>query len=344
MKALLLAAGLGSRLRPFTLRRPKPLIPVANAPVIEYNLRLLKAHGLKEVAINVHYLPGAIRSYLGDGSRFGMSIRYSHEEEILGTGGGIRRLKSFLGANTFLVVNSDILCDVDLTAAVERHRERGAVATMVLTGEASTERYGAVEYDVRGRIVQLAGRVQTPPETSGPVSSGVFTGIHIMEPRVFDYLPAQPTSHINTDAYPKMITGGEPIFADPQVRVWRDIGTPEELLKANLDLLAGKLVCSRYSPLMEEGIAQPDPAERIFVHRNVEIGAGAELIAPVLVAAGCRIGERASLGPAVVVGEGCVIGHDSSVSESVLLSGARVEGNATIRRAIVDDAESVSLA
>jgi len=327
MRALLLAAGYGVRLRPFTEHTPKPLLPVLNVPIIEYGLRLLRAHGIAEIAVNLHYLGEQVEEHLGDGSRFGVSIRYSWEPEILGTGGGIKRVADFLGGGTFLVMNADTLCDCDLTAAVARHRERGGIATMLVRDDPRVAQFGAVEYDARGRIVQIAGKVEDPPPCEGRLARALFTGVHIMEPRALDYIPDGRRVCVNEVAYPAMLARGEAVFADVVTGYWSDLGDPRRLVEANLDLLYRKATLSYFDPL---------GSDAILLGHGVLLRGTAVLRPPTLVGAGCRIADGAVVGPGAVLGRDCKIGEAAHIEESLLLPGTEAPPGTRYCRVIAD--------
>jgi len=237
MKAMILAAGLGTRLRPLTDHLPKPLLPIDGRPLIEYTLLLLRKYGLIDVVINLHYQGEKIREALGNGSRLGMKIRYSEEPQILGTGGGIKNVQSFFSEEPFLVINSDILVDVDLNRVIETHRRAGAAATLVLREDPDVEKWGAVGVDSQHRIRQLLGK----PEWAGEaLSKKMFTGIHVMGPRVLSHIPAGRFSNI-VDAYIEMARTGERLIGHGCSDYWMDIGTPDRYRAAQEDLKARRV-------------------------------------------------------------------------------------------------------
>ncbi|HUK56764.1 MAG TPA: NDP-sugar synthase [Nitrospiria bacterium] len=245
MQAMILAAGLGTRLRPLTNHLPKPLLPLDEKPLIEYTLHLLRQYGLTDVIINLHYHGDKIMRALGNGSRWGMKIRYSEEPQILGTGGGIKKMARFLSNEPFLVINSDILVEIRLDRVIEFHRRENAAATLVLREDPEVDSWGAVGIDPHNRIRQLLGK---PEWTGKTLSKRMFAGIHIMDPRVLSYIPDQGFSTI-IDAYGKMLEKGEPLLGHVFEDYWMDIGTPERYRHAQDDLKAGRLRLS----YMQEG-------------------------------------------------------------------------------------------
>jgi NDP-sugar pyrophosphorylase family protein len=235
MKAVVLSAGFGTRLRPLTNHIPKPLLPVGDRPLILYNLMLLKKYGITEVAINLHYHGEKIREALKDGRDLGMQILYSEEPEILGTGGGIKKVSRFLSDGTFLVINGDILVDINLDKVVEFHRLKKATATMVLREDPEVERYGKIEIDSKSRIRRFLGQ---PAWQGEKLAAYMFTGVHVLEPRIMEYIPSRGFSPV-TDAYLAMLKKDEKLFGYPMKGYWRDLGTPESYQQAKDEINKG---------------------------------------------------------------------------------------------------------
>lgn len=237
MKAMILAAGLGTRLRPLTDSTPKPLLPVSGTPMIVWNLLLLKRHGIRDVIINLHHLGTMISQALGDGRTLGMRIVYSHEPVILGTGGGIKQAEPYFHGEPILVLNGDTLFELDLDALMAFHREREAAATLVLRKDPEAARWGLVEVTDRAEVVRITGRGRT--ETA-PASARMFAGIHILHPRLLRYLPAGKECSI-IDAYVQGIQEGERILGYDFDGFWSDVGTPERYAQVEQDAAAGRL-------------------------------------------------------------------------------------------------------
>jgi NDP-sugar pyrophosphorylase family protein len=235
MKAIVLAAGFGTRLRPLTNNTPKPLLPVGHRPLIQYSLLLLRKYGITEVVINLHYQGKKIQQALGDGRTLGMQIRYSEEPEILGTGGGMKKASRFLSDETFLAINGDILVDINLDKVVEFHRWKRSAATLVLRKDPEVESYGTIEIDSKSRIRRF---LRQPDWQGERLSPYMFTGIHVLEPIIFKYIPDQGFSPI-TEAYRTMLKRDERLFGYPMKGYWRDLGTPQSYRQAKADLKKG---------------------------------------------------------------------------------------------------------
>jgi len=244
MRAMILAAGFGTRLRPLTDRTPKPLVPVAGFPMIAYPLTLLRAAGIKEVVINLHHLGEQIREALGDGSRYGVSIEYSVEDPILDTGGAIRKARSFLDRGTFVVLNSDMICDLDLSEAIAHHRRHGALATMVLRPDPEAARYGVIEIDAETRIRRFLGR---PEHVEGPLTPLMFSGIHVFEPAVFDYM-AEGHFSITRQTYPAMLEKNSPLYGYVFRGYWRVVDTHDGLAAGREEIEGGGVLASGHDP------------------------------------------------------------------------------------------------
>jgi mannose-1-phosphate guanylyltransferase len=301
MRGMLLCAGLGTRLRPLTERLPKPLVPVLNRPMLLYNLTLLREAGVTELVVNLHHLGRLVREALGDGSALGMAIRYSEEPILLGTGGGVRAVRDFLGEGTCIVANGDTLCEADLGGALARHRERGAIATLILHPHDQAEAFGAVRIEADGRVASIGEVVARAGAEAS--DAHLFAGVHILEPAFLTHLSDESPSCIIRTAYRRLIESGAPIYGDPAARRWHDCGTVARLLDATIDLLRHP-----------ESFAHAPRA----AHHETEAGPGARVEGPVLFGPGTRVGADACVGPDVVLG-----------------AGARVEPGARVRRAIV---------
>ncbi|MBH0208347.1 MAG: NDP-sugar synthase, partial [Nitrospira sp.] len=236
-KAMILAAGLGTRLRPLTNTIPKPLLPIAGTPLIVWNLLLLKRHGFHQVVINLHYLGPMIEQALGDGSKFGMRIIYSHEPVILGTGGGIKKAEPYFSGEPVLILNADTLVELDLEALWDFHRSRGAVATLVLREDPEADRWGVVEVGEQDRILRITGRGVREAAT---IARRMFAGIHILHPRLLQQVPKGVASSI-IDPYVAAIERGEPVLGYDLRGYWSDIGTPERYTHAEQDARSGRI-------------------------------------------------------------------------------------------------------
>ena len=236
-RAMILAAGFGTRLRPITHEIPKPMVTVGPDPLIVRTIRQLGRAGIREVVVNLHHLGHRIREALGDGSELGVHLIYSEEGEILGSGGGIKLAEPHLTQGTFIVVNGDVLMDVDYAAVLAFHRQKDALATMVLRPDPDPDEWGAIEIDAEQRIRQFVHKL---PPVDVPLRKLMFTGVHVLEPAVFDYLPTTFSS-INDVFYPRAISEGRAIYGYVHEGYWSDVGTLERLEEARRDAEAGRI-------------------------------------------------------------------------------------------------------
>ncbi len=245
MRAMVLAAGLGTRLRPLTDDRPKGLVEVGGRPLIAYNLELLRRFGVTDVVINLHHHGAALRNALGDGSAFGLRIDYSPEDPLLDTGGGIKHAEARLAGDDFLVLNADTIVDLPLDRLIASHRARRAAATLVLRNDPEQERYGVIEVDAEHRIRRFLGQ---PPAVAEPVRPYMFAGVHVMSPEVFRFMPAGGAFSMTHDIYPAMLAAGAALYGFPFDGFWRVIDTPADLGRAAGELATAPLAYLTTAP------------------------------------------------------------------------------------------------
>jgi mannose-1-phosphate guanylyltransferase len=327
MRAMILAAGLGTRLRPLTYVMPKPVAPVLNRPIVAWIADLIAGHGFREVITNVSYLPEQIREVLGDGLDFGLEVTYSEESEPLGTAGGVGKVRDFLSeTDSFLIISGDALTDIDLAgmrSAHEANVERGAIATLATKRVEDTTQFGVAITDDEGRVQGF----QEKPEPAEALSDLANCGIYMFRKEIFDHFPPpdqkspagdddQPPGFVDwaMDVFPSLLDGDIPFFSHEIDAYWNDIGSVGEFVQGNLDALAGVV-----------GIEPPAPQ----VSKGIYAGGGSDLdgvrvSAPVLIGTGSQVGEGASLHGPVVVGDGCDLGAGAMLRECVVLPGARV--------------------
>jgi NDP-sugar pyrophosphorylase family protein len=298
MKAMVLAAGLGLRMRPLSSLRAKPVLPVLNRPLLHWTLDLLARHGVSDVVINTHHRAASVRRAVGDGSAFGLRVVFSHERRILGTGGGPRRVRDFLGDEPFLLVNGDAFFDFDLSELVARHRASGSQVTLALRPNPDPKTYGPVVTGPNGRIVSILGR---PRGAAGTVS--LFAGVHVLDPALLDRLPRGASDSVR-DLYVPLLAEGARLLGVRVKGAWSDLGTPALYLKAQTSLLAA------------------GGASRSLVDPSTLISPGARIVGSVI-GAGCRVGPGASV-IGSVLWERALVGERARVRGSILTSGARV--------------------
>lgn len=237
---MLFAAGLGTRLRPLTDHLPKCLVPVNGRPMIEYPLMLLRHYGVREIVVNVHHHADQVEAYLGNGARFDVDVAYSRESVLLDTGGGLLGARSFLDQDTFVIINSDVLIDLKLDEALRFHSQRRAAATLVLRKDRRAASYGALWTDTEG-VIQRFLHHEAPGRPSGELEQYMFTGVHVVEPGIFEYMESSKPFSITRTTYPRMLAASERLCGFPFHGAWQDLGTRERLRSTASKLRNGDL-------------------------------------------------------------------------------------------------------
>jgi mannose-1-phosphate guanylyltransferase len=314
-----MAAGMGTRLSPITDHMPKPLVPVANRPALEHLLRRLPAAGVTEVAINLHHYGDAVRAAFGDGSRLGLEIRWSYEPELLGTAGGAGPVAGFLRetGEPFLVLSGDGLHAIDLAALVRRHREAEAIGTLTVLEIDDPSRFGVCVLDDAGVITAF----QEKPALADARSRWASCGVYCFEPRVLDRLPAGRFCDWARDVLPAMLADGDRLAAYRTDAYWSDIGTVEDLLRANLDCVSGAL-----------GLA-----DGAGISPSAEIDPSADIQGPVAIGPGASVGPDARITGPVAIGAGARVGAGSALRDAVVLPRSSVAPGAIVLGGIVGD-------
>jgi mannose-1-phosphate guanylyltransferase/mannose-1-phosphate guanylyltransferase/phosphomannomutase len=312
---MVLAAGLGTRLRPLTYEITKPMVPVLDRPVMEHILDLLDRHSFESVIANLHYFPDSIREYFGD------RLSYRFEEELLGTAGGVRACAEFFGEEPFLVISGDALTDIDLTALAARHREAGGIATLAVKKVPDTREYGVVLHDREGRVTGF----QEKPAPEEALSDLGNCGIYVFDPRIFDYFPERPFVDWAKDVFPVLLENDVPFHIHEVREYWNDVGSLAELRQGTFDALYGELrlqlageevapgvVAAGLSPLRED--TEIDGSA--WIGRDVQIGEGVRLMGP------------------IVLGDGVVLGDGAQLRSSIVFPGTQIAAGAILIDAI----------
>jgi mannose-1-phosphate guanylyltransferase len=303
---MVLAAGLGVRMRPLTLLRAKPALPVLNRPLVDWTMTALSRAGVKDVVVNLHHLPDTVTAALGSGRRHGLRIRYSREERILGTGGGPRAVRDVLGSEPLLIVNGDVLFDLDLRRLLAVHAASGARATLALRRNPVPYAYSPVVSDRRGRILSIAGR---PAGARGSVS--MFASVHVLDPALLERLPEGASDSV-LDLYIPLLAEGAHLQGVPSRGAWYDFGRPRLYRDAQLRLLPGR----GRDRVLVDGKARVGSTARL---RRSVVGAGARI------ASGARV-ERSVLWDGAVIEPGARVSGSIVVTGGVVRSGEKAEG------------------
>lgn len=295
-KAMVLAAGVGSRLDPISQHIPKPLVPVLNKPVIEHVLDCLKLHGIEDVVANTHYLSELLCSYFNSNPVEGIKLNWVYEPELSGDAGGVRACRKFLGDESFLVVMGDLFTNADLSAVLAAHKAAKALVTIGVKKVEDVSRFGVMLRDKSGFIKAF----QEKPKPEEAISNEISTGIYVLEPEVFDYIPASGIYGFGRQLFPKLVEAGLPVLGHEIEGHWSDIGTLQDLFNANMEALRGKFQILNPRKSEHGLVAGCAQSSRVFLGKNV------------------------SLGPGSKIGENCIIGDDCRIESSVSLENALV--------------------
>ena len=314
---MVLAAGLGTRLKPLTYELPKPMVPVLDRPVMAHIVRLLEAQGFDDLIANLHWFPDVIRGYFGD------RLTYRDEPELLGTAGGVRGVRDFFGDEPVVVISGDALTDLDVRALVERHRDAGGIATLTVKQVTDTREYGVVIHDEDGRVQGF----QEKPDPAEALSDVSNCGIYCFSPEIFDYFPDTDPVDWAQDVFPVLLDNDVPFHVHEIDSYWNDVGSLAELRQGTWDALDGHLQLEVLGREEREGLR---------VGEGTELPGDLELEEPpAWIGQHCELGDGVRLVGPVAIGDGCHIGAGASLREVILLPGTVVAPGEVVIGAIV---------
>lgn len=329
IRTIMMAGGKGTRLRPLTLVRPKPMIPLVNKPIIEYTIDMLKKSGFNDIIMTLNYMSTDIKKYFKDGSEFDVDIRYSVEKWPLGTGGSVKKAEKYID-DTFMVVSGDVLTDVDFKDIIRFHKEKGAIATMVLTEVEDPTHFGIAVMDKDNKITEYLEK----PAPEDAFSNVANTGIYIFEPEIFDFFEGKDKEvDFSKDIFPEVIKQDAGIYGYVFNGYWNDIGRPETYLEATYDILDQKMEQNFYKTKMEESIGK---IGNIWVGENVFIDKKARIEGPVVIGNNCTIEEGCKISRGSVIGDNVSIGKDVNIDGAVLFPNSIIEDNSFLTGCIID--------
>ncbi|MGI2904141.1 sugar phosphate nucleotidyltransferase [Tolypothrix sp. VBCCA 56010] len=322
MRAVLMAGGSGTRLRPLTCDLPKPMVPILNRPIAEHIINLLKRHHITEVVATLHYLPDVLRDYFQDGSDFGVQMTYAVEEDQpLGTAGCVKNIAELLD-ETFLVISGDSITDFDLTAAIEFHKQKKSKATLILTRVPNPIEFGVVISDEENRIRRFLEK----PSTSEIFSDTVNTGTYILEPEVLEYLPCNVECDFSKDLFPLLLDKDEPMYGYVAEGYWCDVGHLDAYREAQYDGLEHKVKLD---------FAYKEVSNRLWVGQNTYIDPTAQIEAPAVIGDNCRIGARVQIEAGTVIGDNVTIGADANLKRPIVWNGAIIGEEAHLSACVI---------
>lgn len=329
-KAIVMAGGQGSRLRPLTLTRPKPMLPVANRPVLAHILEWLRGHGFSEVLMTLHYRAEEIRRAFGDGRSLGLRITYRVEEQPLGTAGAVKEAEDWIGREPFLIASGDALTDMDLAALRQRHLESGAWATLGLKRVPDPAEYGVVGLDGRGRVA----RFQEKPGPGRAFSNLANTGVYCVDPQLLQRVPRGRAYDWSRDVFPPLLAEGLPLFGHELDGYWCDIGSMNDYRRGQRDALAGNVRVGLPGTVVRPGTASVATASARG-GPQVWVAPEAVVEGPALLGAGCRIERGARVLAGSILGERTIVRAGACVENAVLGTACEVGPRAVVRDCVV---------
>jgi mannose-1-phosphate guanylyltransferase len=324
MKAVIIAGGPGTRLRPLTYNTPKVIMPMANLPFILRQIELLKRHGITKLILNLHYLSDDILKILGDGEKYGVQIEYSMETEPLGTCGAVKNAEEFFDADLLIVFNGDVLTDLDLSALIKFHRKKKSSATIALTPVDNPEAFGLVLTDKNGKVE----RFWEKPKLALVAHLAPFyinAGTYVLDPKLFKDVPAGKHYMFEHDFFPSLLKSGVPMYGFASDSYWIDIGNPAKYLEA-------------HRAILERKVDVQIPGKKTLgghIGRGTRVAKGAKLAKPVLIGENCNIGSGAKISNCAVLGNHVEVGPNATLENCVVLNWAKIGAGAVIRDAIV---------
>ena len=327
MKAVILAGGEGTRLRPLTSNQPKPMMPIANVPMMEHIVKLLARHGFDDIVVTVAFMANHIRTYFGDGSEFGVRMRYATEEAPLGTAGSVRNAMAELD-ETFLVISGDVLTDVDLGGIIEQHESRNAFATIALKRVENPVDFGIVITREDGQIERFLEK----PTWGEVFSDTINTGIYVLDPGVFEFIPEGEVVDFSSDVFPAVLDRGLPLLGTVVDGYWEDVGTLESYRTAHENLLDGQVDIEMPGFQLREGV---------WIGEGVEVSPDAIINGPVLVGDNCRVEAGAVLAPYTVLGADVVVKSDAHLERTVVHDHGYIGHSARLRGAVIGRANDI---
>ncbi|HPX77296.1 MAG TPA: NDP-sugar synthase [Methanobacterium sp.] len=322
-----MAGGKGNRIRPLTLSRPKPLIPIANRPMIEYIVEKLKKFDVNEFVVTLSYLKDQIRNLL-DKNYSDLNIKYSVEKNPLGTAGGVKKAAKHID-DTFFVLSGDVLVDVDLNEILHFHKKNKALATIVLTPVEDPSQYGIAVLDNKNQIVKFLEK----PSANEVFSKIANTGTYVLEPEILDYIPTDGESDFSNDIFPQLIEENAGVYGFIHDGYWNDIGRPKTYLQANYDVLNQKIKLNPNGKKLAEGVGRLGD---MWAEDDVDIKKRTRLIGPVAIGSGCVIEKNCVIGQNTSIGDNVHLEKNTTVKGSVIFPDSEVKEGSYLKNCIVD--------
>jgi len=321
LKAVILAGGEGTRLRPLTYGTPKSMVPVLNRPFLEHIITYLRNYRINDVTLALSYRPEVTRNYFGDGSNLGIQLHYTVEDNPLGTAGAVKNAEQYLD-NTFAVLNGDIFTELNIADMLAFHRSKGAKATIALTWVDNPCAFGIVETDNDNKVRRFVEK----PSPSQVTTNWINAGIYLLEPAVLKHVPTNAHYTFEKGLFPLLLELGEPVYSYPFSGYWLDMGTPEKYLRLNCDRLLLKAKSALINGLSRDGVC---------CDKDVIIHPSAKIAGPAIIGSKCQIDQKAYIKGPVVIGPDCYIGDSASLEVAVLWAGVNIGAGVSVKQCIV---------
>jgi len=322
MKAIIIAGGLGTRLRPLTLNTPKPIVPIANRPLVVHQIEHLVKHGVDEIILNLHYLSHEIKKMLGDGSDWSIKIYYSIEESPLGTAGAVKNAEQFFGEGPMVIFNGDILTDLNITKLVSFHREKKARVTLTLTEVEDPTPFGLILTDKEGRVKKFIEKPSWDMVTAKTINAGTY----VVDPKIFKDVPKGQVYSFERQLYPSLLERGERIFGYLSQAYWIDIGNPSKYKEAHQAILRGEVAVKIYGDRINQ---------RIWLGKDTHPDESVRLIGPAIIGEKVVLSKHAEIKDCVVIGDQVVVGEHCRLDRCIIWKGCSIGKNACLTDCII---------
>lgn len=324
LKAVILVGGEGTRLRPITFSNPKPMLPLLNRPFMENFVMWLKSHNIEDIIFSAGYLSKVFKDYFGDGRRFGVKITFVEEKEPLDTCGGVKNVERYLGDDSFMVFNGDILSSLDLTGMIAFHKKKKADITISLTSVEDPTAYGLVPVDKKGRVIKFLEK----PRQDEIVTNLINAGMYVIEPHIMKLVPEGKKYSFERQLFPEVLEKGYKIFGYISDAYWLDVGTPRKYLKANRDILLKEI---------DFEFPYEEVMENIYAGKGTVYSQSNFISGPIVIGEKTKIEKNAKILPLTVIGNNCFISAGTEISESVIFNNCRIGRGTHIKKAIISN-------
>jgi len=329
VKAVIIAGGLGTRLRPLTYNTPKPIVPVANRPFVVHQIEHLRQHGVDEIILNLHYLSDAIKNILDDGKKFGVKVYYSIEKTPLGTAGAVKNAEEFFGEGPMLVFNGDVLTDINISQVIGYHQNKKACVTLALKRVEDPTAYGLIIMDVDGRVKRFIEKPSWEQISTYAVQTSAHTinaGIYVLDPKIFRDVPKGVEYSFERQLFPSLLEKGEPIYGFVSDRYWIDIGNPSQYRQAHEAILRNEVAVKIFGTRTDG---------RIWIGDGATLDKTAKLLGPAIIGERVHIGAESRIQDYTVLGDGVSVGVESILEQAIIWEGTKIGDHVNLNGCII---------